>query len=26
VDSALDGVAITKPQLAAFAQEGVKHR
>jgi aryl-alcohol dehydrogenase-like predicted oxidoreductase len=26
VDEALDGVAITKPQLAAFAQEGVKHR
>ena len=23
---ALDGVVITKPQLAAFAQEGVKHR
>jgi aryl-alcohol dehydrogenase-like predicted oxidoreductase len=26
VDEALDGVMITKPQLAAFAQEGVKHR
>jgi aryl-alcohol dehydrogenase-like predicted oxidoreductase len=26
VDGALDGVMITKPQLAAFAQEGVKHR
>src|SRR3954452_20857855 len=26
VDDALEGVAITKPQLAAFAQEGVKHR
>jgi aryl-alcohol dehydrogenase-like predicted oxidoreductase len=26
VDEALDGVAITKPQLAGFAQEGVRHR
>jgi aryl-alcohol dehydrogenase-like predicted oxidoreductase len=26
VDEALEGVAITKPQLAAFAREGVKHR
>jgi aryl-alcohol dehydrogenase-like predicted oxidoreductase len=26
VDEALEGVMITKPQLAAFAQEGVKHR
>jgi aryl-alcohol dehydrogenase-like predicted oxidoreductase len=26
IDEALDGVTITKPQLAAFAQEGVKHR
>jgi aryl-alcohol dehydrogenase-like predicted oxidoreductase len=26
IDEALDGVAITKPQLAAFAREGVKHR
>jgi aryl-alcohol dehydrogenase-like predicted oxidoreductase len=26
VDEALDGVMITKPQLAAFAQEGVTHR
>src|SRR5215216_778680 len=26
VDEALEGVIITKPQLAAFAQEGVKHR
>src|SRR3954447_285770 len=26
VDDALEGVTITKPQLAAFAQEGVKHR
>ena len=26
IDEALDGVMITKPQLAAFAQEGVKHR
>src|SRR3954452_17843367 len=26
VNAALDGVMITKPQLAAFAQEGVKHR
>jgi len=26
IDEALDGVAITKPQLAAFAREGVTHR
>jgi aryl-alcohol dehydrogenase-like predicted oxidoreductase len=26
IDEALGGVIITKPQLAAFAQEGVKHR
>jgi aryl-alcohol dehydrogenase-like predicted oxidoreductase len=26
IDEALDGVSITKPQLAAFAREGVTHR
>jgi aryl-alcohol dehydrogenase-like predicted oxidoreductase len=26
IDEALDGVAITEPQLAGFAREGVKHR
>jgi aryl-alcohol dehydrogenase-like predicted oxidoreductase len=26
IDEALDGVSITKPQLAAFAREGVRHR
>jgi aryl-alcohol dehydrogenase-like predicted oxidoreductase len=26
IDEALDGIAITEPRLAAFAEEGVKHR
>jgi aryl-alcohol dehydrogenase-like predicted oxidoreductase len=26
IDEALDGVSITRPQLAAFAREGVTHR